>query len=80
MTVIEHLPPAPATGGHRPLRRLLRLRPEVDVTAQGADVELAHPWAASASTPSASAPSPPSPNSPAPMPTWTNSHSTRSGC
>ncbi|MFJ5923023.1 SagB family peptide dehydrogenase [Kitasatospora sp. NPDC092948] len=44
MTVIEHLPPAPATGGHRPLRRLLRLRPEVDVTAQGADVELAHPW------------------------------------
>ncbi|MFD8478838.1 SagB family peptide dehydrogenase [Kitasatospora sp. NPDC059673] len=44
MTVIEHLPPAPTTGGHRPLRRLLRLRPEVEVIAQGADVELAHPW------------------------------------
>ncbi|WAL73464.1 SagB family peptide dehydrogenase [Kitasatospora sp. YST-16] len=44
MTVIDTLPPAPATGGHHPLRRLLRLRPEVEVTAQGADVELAHPW------------------------------------
>ncbi|WP_073811371.1 SagB/ThcOx family dehydrogenase [Kitasatospora sp. CB01950] len=44
MTVIDHLPPVATTGGHRPLRRLLRLRPEVDVTAQGADVELAHPW------------------------------------
>ncbi|GAA4843918.1 SagB family peptide dehydrogenase [Kitasatospora terrestris] len=43
MTVIEQLPPTRTTGGG-PLRRLLRLRPEVDVTAQGEDVELAHPW------------------------------------
>ncbi|MEV4558570.1 SagB family peptide dehydrogenase [Kitasatospora sp. NPDC049285] len=43
MTVIEQLPPVPSTGSG-PLRRLLRLRPEVEVTAQGADVELAHPW------------------------------------
>ncbi|MFJ6217410.1 SagB family peptide dehydrogenase [Streptomyces sp. NPDC092296] len=43
MTVTEQLlPAAPAGGG--PYRRLLRLRPDVLVTAHGDDVELAHPW------------------------------------
>jgi len=43
MTVTEQLPPTFTAGGG-PLRRLLRLRPEVVLTAQGEDLELAHPW------------------------------------
>ncbi|GJF27955.1 hypothetical protein KNE206_06550 [Kitasatospora sp. NE20-6] len=43
MTVIDQLPPDLATAGG-PLRRMLRLRPEVVVTAQGDDLEMSHPW------------------------------------
>ncbi|MFJ8040558.1 SagB family peptide dehydrogenase [Kitasatospora sp. NPDC096147] len=43
MTVTEQLPPDLAAEGGAP-RTLLRLRPEVEVTAQGDDLELSHPW------------------------------------
>ncbi|MFJ6619239.1 SagB family peptide dehydrogenase [Kitasatospora sp. NPDC091335] len=43
MTVTEQPPLGLATDGAPP-RTLLRLRPEVVVTAQGDDLELSHPW------------------------------------